>query len=73
MVEGKRTSQSLLVQEEGLEQAGPAWEPTGQQVTGEGQLEGRRTGGRRVEKDRSWASRARLTQNSGRAAWGDNW
>lgn len=34
MVEGKRTSQPLLVQEEGLEQAGPAWECTGQEVTG---------------------------------------
>lgn len=40
MVEGKRTAQPLLVREEGLEQAGPAWEHAGQQVTGVGQLEG---------------------------------
>lgn len=65
MVEGNRTSQPLLVQEEGLEQAGPAWECTGQEVTGEAQLEGRGTGGRQVDRDRPRAARAWLTPSSG--------
>lgn len=42
----------LLVGEEGLEQAGLVWGHTGQQVTGEGQLEGRGAGGCQVNKDR---------------------
>lgn len=52
MVERERASKRLLVGEEGLEQAGLGWEPTGQQVTGEGQLEGRGTGGCQANKDR---------------------
>lgn len=45
MVEREIASKPLLVGEERPEQAGLGWEHAGQQVTGEGQLEGGGTGG----------------------------